>query len=43
MKLVEEGKLSLEDKVFGPLAILNDQYFNNPKDRRVYNITVEDL
>jgi len=43
MKLVEEGKLSPEDKVFGPLAILNDPYFSNPKDRRVYNITVEDL
>ena len=43
MKLVEEGKLSPDDKVFGPLAILNDPYFSNPKDRRVYNITVEDL
>jgi CubicO group peptidase (beta-lactamase class C family) len=43
MKLAEEGKLSLEDKVFGPLAILNDPYFNNPKDKRVYDITVNDL
>jgi CubicO group peptidase (beta-lactamase class C family) len=43
MKLKEEGKLSLEDKVFGPDGILNDPYFAEPKDKRVYNITVEQL
>jgi CubicO group peptidase (beta-lactamase class C family) len=43
MKLKEEGKLSLTDTVFGPGGILNDPYFNNPRDKRVYNITVEQL
>ncbi len=43
MKMVEEGKVSLDDKVFGPLAILNDPYFGQPKDKRVYEITVENL
>lgn len=43
MKLVEEGKLSLHDRVFGPDAILNDPYFSNPKDKRVYSITVAHL
>jgi CubicO group peptidase (beta-lactamase class C family) len=43
MKLYEEGKLSLEDKVFGPEGILNDPYFAEPKDKRVYDITVEQL
>jgi len=43
MKLNEEGKLSLNDRVFGPDAILNDPYFSNPVDKRVYGITVEHL
>jgi CubicO group peptidase (beta-lactamase class C family) len=43
MKLQEEGKLSLSDSVFGPRGILNDPYFNNPKDKRVYSITVAQL
>jgi len=43
MKLSEEGKLSLDDKVFGPEGILNDKYFSNPKDKRAYDITVEQL
>jgi CubicO group peptidase (beta-lactamase class C family) len=43
MKLNEEGKLSLDGKVFGPDGILNDPYFDNPKDKRVYDITVEQL
>jgi CubicO group peptidase (beta-lactamase class C family) len=43
MKLAEEGKLSLNDRVFGPGAILNDPYFSNPKDKRVYDITVAHL
>lgn len=43
MKLQEEGKLSLNDKVFGPVGILNDPFFNNPKDRRVFDITVAHL
>ncbi len=43
MKLKEEGKLSLDDKVFGPDGILNDPYFDEPKDKRVYEITVAHL
>lgn len=43
MRLQEEGKLSLEDKVFGPDGILNDPYFSEPKDSRVYDITVAQL
>jgi len=43
MKLKEEGKLSLTDSVFGPRGILNDPYFSNPKDKRVYSITVAHL
>jgi CubicO group peptidase (beta-lactamase class C family) len=43
MKLVEEEKLSLTDSVFGPKGILNDPYFSDPKDKRVYSITVEQL
>jgi CubicO group peptidase (beta-lactamase class C family) len=43
MKLQEEGKLALSDSVFGPRGILNDPYFGEPKDKRVYNITVAEL
>jgi CubicO group peptidase (beta-lactamase class C family) len=43
MKLSEEGKLSLNDKVFGADGILNDPYFSEPKDKRVYSITVAHL
>lgn len=43
MKLNEEGKLSLNDRIFGTDGILNDPYFSNPKDKRVYGITVAHL
>ena len=43
MKLVEEGRLSLDDKVFGPDGILNDSIYCNPKDKRVFDITVAHL
>ncbi len=43
MKLAEEGKLRLNDRVFGPGAILDDPYFSNPRDKRVYGITVAHL
>ncbi len=43
MKLQEEGKLSITDRVFGPDGILNDPYFDEPKDKRVYDITVAHL
>jgi CubicO group peptidase (beta-lactamase class C family) len=43
MKLQEERKLALTDSVFGSHGILNDPYFSQPKDKRVYNITVAEL
>jgi CubicO group peptidase (beta-lactamase class C family) len=43
MKLNETGKLSLQGKVFGPDGILNDPFYSEPKDKRVYDITVEQL
>lgn len=43
MKLAEEDKLSLNDKVFGEDGILNDSRFLDIKDKRVRNITVENL
>ena len=43
MKLQEERKLALTDSVFGSHGILNDPYFAQPKDKRVYNITVAEL
>ena len=43
MKLQEEGKLSVYDHVFGPDGILDDTLFANPKDRRVFDITVAHL
>lgn len=43
MKLQEEGKLSLTDSVFGPRGILNDSFYGEPKDKRVFNITVAHL
>lgn len=43
MKLAEEGKLRLEDRVFGPEGILNDSIFSKIKDPRTKRITVEHL
>lgn len=43
MKLVEEGELTLEDKVFGENGILNDTAFLGYKDKRVEDITVRNL
>ena len=44
MKLVEDGKLRLSDKVFGPHGILNDTlYTNHITDKAYYDITVEQL
>lgn len=43
MKLVEEGKLTLEDKVFGEDGILNDTIYLGYKDKRVEDITVKNL
>ncbi len=41
MKLVDEGRLTLESKVFGPEGILSQ--FTEIKDKRAHNITVRQL
>lgn len=43
MKLQEEGKLHLNDFVFGANGILNDSVFSEIKDARTKKITVEHL
>lgn len=43
MRLVEEGKLNLDNRVFGHNGILNDAKFLNYKDKRVEEITVHNL
>ena len=44
MRLVEDGKLRLNSKVFGPDGILNDTTFTNAiKDKRLFDITVDHL
>lgn len=43
MKLQEEGKLQLDDCVFGPEGILNDSVFLDIKDKRSRKITIENL
>ena len=43
MKLREEGRLSLEARVFGPEGILDDSLFRDIRDRRIEKITVEHL
>ncbi|MFW5916465.1 MAG: serine hydrolase domain-containing protein [Bacteroidota bacterium] len=43
MRLKEEGKLNLDDQVFGEDGILNDPKFLNIRDRRVKDITVYHL
>jgi len=43
MHLVEEGKVDLNSKVFGPEGILNEDEFLAYKDRRIENITIKHL
>ncbi len=43
MKLYEDGKLDLDEKVFGPAGILNDNRYLNYKDKRVEDITIRHL
>jgi len=43
MKLVESGKIKLDDKVFGKYGILNDEKLGKIKDNRLENITVRNL
>ena len=43
MRLAEEGKISLDDTVFGPSGILCDSIFLEYKDPRVEKITIRHL
>ncbi len=44
MRLVEDGKLNLNSRVFGPDGILNDTAYTNAiKDKRLFDITVDHL
>ena len=43
MKLSEEGKLHLDDHVFGEHGILNDSIYSKIRDKRTKRITVEHL
>lgn len=44
MKLIEQGKVSLDSKVFGPEGILNDEEFTASMcDHRMLDITVDHL
>lgn len=43
MKLYEDGKLGLDDKVFGKEGILNDSVFLQYRDKRYEDITVRQL
>lgn len=43
MKLYEEGKLGLDDRVFGEEGILNDSAFLQYRDKRYEEITVRQL
>lgn len=44
MKLVEQGRLRLDSKVFGEKGLLNDTAFTNAmRDRRMVDITVDNL
>ena len=43
MKLKEDGRLQLSDKVFGSNGILNDSVYLNYKDKKLEMITIDDL
>ncbi|KAA9332999.1 beta-lactamase family protein [Hymenobacter busanensis] len=44
MKLVEDGRLSLDHKVFGPEGYLQNAYYTDAvTDARIYDITVQQL
>lgn len=43
MKLVDSGKLMLDQKVFGPTGILNDNVYLAMKDKRMANVSVRNL
>lgn len=43
MALIDDGKLSLQSKVFGPNGIINDEKYYNATDPSMHDITVKDL
>lgn len=43
MKLVEEKKLALDDKVFGPTGVLKNSYRTHPYKKDILNITIRHL
>lgn len=43
MKLVEQGKLSMDTRVFGPQGVLNSPAIEAAYDKRVFDITVGQL
>ena len=43
MKLIEEGKLSLDQKVFGPDSLLGARYPTPPNNKKIESITVRQL
>jgi CubicO group peptidase (beta-lactamase class C family) len=43
MKLVDEGKIKLTDKIFGPNGFFNDPQYLDIKDKRIEDITVLNL
>lgn len=44
MKLCEEGRLSLDSKVFGEKGVLNDTIYSNViSDERLYDLTIDHL
>ncbi len=43
MKLAEQGRLAMNSKVFGPNGILDTAMFPYYRDKRVKNITIENL
>lgn len=44
MRLVEDGQLKLDSKVFGPDGILNDTIYTNAiRDKRLFDVTIDNL
>jgi CubicO group peptidase (beta-lactamase class C family) len=43
MKLIENNKINIDDKVFGKDGILNDPIYQNIADSNIYKITVKNL
>ena len=43
IELEEEGRIELDQKVFGEEGILNDSIYLNPRDNRIFDITVRHL